>query len=136
MPTVESVEEISPSNGVGPSVRTPNFGGAEAPGSNENGPGGGPGSGGQSPDDEQRARGTVTLTTLRSRHLRQTENAPFGRKRNQEFTSNVIRTSRYTLLNFVPKNLFEQFRRAANFYFLCMAVIQVRISFLSYMNNG
>ena len=39
---------------------------------------------------------------------------------------NRVVTSKYTLLNFVPKNLFEQFRRIANFYFLCIAVIQVR----------
>lgn len=38
---------------------------------------------------------------------------------------NRIVTSKYTLLNFIPKNLFEQFRRIANFYFLCIAVIQV-----------
>ena len=39
--------------------------------------------------------------------------------------NNRIVTSKYTVLNFVPKNLFEQFRRIANFYFLCIAVIQV-----------
>lgn len=39
--------------------------------------------------------------------------------------NNRIVTSKYTILNFVPKNLFEQFRRIANFYFLCIAVIQV-----------
>ena len=31
----------------------------------------------------------------------------------------------YTVLNFLPKNLFEQFRRIANFYFLCIAIVQV-----------
>lgn len=39
--------------------------------------------------------------------------------------NNRVVTSKYTLLNFLPKNLFEQFRRIANFYFLCIAVIQV-----------
>lgn len=29
--------------------------------------------------------------------------------------NNQIRTTKYTLLNFVPRNLFEQFHRAANF---------------------
>ncbi|CAG7720170.1 unnamed protein product [Allacma fusca] len=48
-------------------------------------------------------------------------------RRNREFANNQIKTSRYTLLNFIPKNLFEQFRRVANFYFLCMAVIQIVI---------
>ncbi|CAJ0759010.1 9892_t:CDS:1, partial [Entrophospora sp. SA101] len=30
------------------------------------------------------------------------------------FVPNKIRTSKYTLLTFLPKNLFEQFRRVAN----------------------
>ena len=33
-------------------------------------------------------------------------------------TSNVIATTRYTWWNFLPKSLFEQFRRIANIYFL------------------
>ena len=36
---------------------------------------------------------------------------------------NRITTSKYTLLTFVPKNLYEQFKRVANFYFLINAVI-------------
>lgn len=39
---------------------------------------------------------------------------------------NLIKTSKYTLVNFIPKNLFEQFRRLANFYFLVISFIQVR----------
>lgn len=31
----------------------------------------------------------------------------------------------YTIWNFVPKNLFEQFRRIANFYFLVIFLVQV-----------
>lgn len=45
------------------------------------------------------------------------------------FPSNVWTTSKYTLVNFLPKNLFEQFRRMANFYFLITAIIQVIIPF-------
>ncbi|KAI7869563.1 hypothetical protein BDF14DRAFT_1782731 [Spinellus fusiger] len=41
------------------------------------------------------------------------------------YTSNQVRTSKYTLLTFVPKNLFEQFRRIANLYFLAMAILQL-----------
>lgn len=38
--------------------------------------------------------------------------------------SNEIVTSKYTPLTFLPRNLFEQFRRIANFYFLVMFVLQ------------
>lgn len=34
------------------------------------------------------------------------------------FCTNRVVSSKYTLWNFLPKNLFEQFRRVANFYFL------------------
>ncbi|KAI5632367.1 cation transport ATPase (P-type) domain-containing protein [Phthorimaea operculella] len=40
---------------------------------------------------------------------------------------NKIKTSKYTFLMFVPKNLAEQFRRVANFYFLLVTVIAVVI---------
>ncbi|XP_076237899.1 phospholipid-transporting ATPase IF [Calliopsis andreniformis] len=39
------------------------------------------------------------------------------------YPKNRIVSKKYTLWNFVPKNLFEQFRRAANFYFLLTALI-------------
>ncbi|KAK9720781.1 hypothetical protein K7432_003913 [Basidiobolus ranarum] len=42
-----------------------------------------------------------------------------------QFASNRIRTSKYTVLSFIPKNLFEQFRRIANVYFLFLAVLQL-----------
>ncbi len=41
--------------------------------------------------------------------------------------SNKIKTSRYTIITFLPKNLFEQFRRAANCYFLFIMILQVCI---------
>ncbi|XP_072939136.1 phospholipid-transporting ATPase IF-like [Epargyreus clarus] len=40
---------------------------------------------------------------------------------------NKIKTSKYTLLMFIPKNLMEQFRRVVNFYFLIVTVIAVVI---------
>uniref|UniRef100_A0A8D2Q2H4 Phospholipid-transporting ATPase n=1 Tax=Varanus komodoensis TaxID=61221 RepID=A0A8D2Q2H4_VARKO len=43
----------------------------------------------------------------------------------QTFCSNQIVSSKYTLWNFLPKNLFEQFRRIANFYFLIIFLVQV-----------
>ncbi|XP_053230883.1 phospholipid-transporting ATPase IG isoform X2 [Podarcis raffonei] len=43
----------------------------------------------------------------------------------QKFCSNQIVSSKYTVWNFLPKNLFEQFRRIANFYFLIIFLVQV-----------
>ena len=36
--------------------------------------------------------------------------------REYKFCGNLIRTSRYTVFNYLPKNLIEQFRRVANMY--------------------
>ena len=41
------------------------------------------------------------------------------------FKKNVIRTSKYTLLSFLPKNLFLQFTKLANIYFLMICFLQV-----------
>ncbi len=49
---------------------------------------------------------------------------PIGYDR-QKFPDNEVTSSKYTLWNFLPKNLFEQFRRIANFYFLCAVIITV-----------
>ncbi|XP_044216664.1 phospholipid-transporting ATPase IF [Thunnus albacares] len=43
------------------------------------------------------------------------------------FADNRIISSKYTIWNFVPKNLFEQFRRIANFYFLIIFLVQLMI---------
>lgn len=42
-----------------------------------------------------------------------------------KFCDNRIVSSKYTIWNFLPKNLFEQFRRIANFYFLIIFLVQV-----------
>ncbi|KAI0643994.1 phospholipid-translocating P-type ATPase [Trametes meyenii] len=40
------------------------------------------------------------------------------------YVRNKVRTSKYTVITFVPKNLYEQFRRAANLYFLALVIVQ------------
>ncbi|KAJ3083920.1 phospholipid transporting ATPase [Rhizoclosmatium hyalinum] len=42
----------------------------------------------------------------------------------QRFPANEISTSKYTVVTFIPKNLFEQFRRVANLFFLTLTVLQ------------
>lgn len=39
--------------------------------------------------------------------------------------NNYIKTSKYSLLTFLPLNLLEQFQRLANFYFLCLLILQL-----------
>ncbi|KAG1664091.1 hypothetical protein FOA52_013275 [Chlamydomonas sp. UWO 241] len=42
-----------------------------------------------------------------------------------EFADNEIKTAKYNVITFVPVNLFEQFARVANLYFLIIAVLQL-----------
>ncbi|TDL16037.1 phospholipid-translocating P-type ATPase [Rickenella mellea] len=44
---------------------------------------------------------------------------------NVKYVRNKVRTTKYTILTFLPKNLYEQFRRVANLYFLALVIIQV-----------
>uniref|UniRef100_A0A8D0H0D3 ATPase phospholipid transporting 10B (putative) n=1 Tax=Sphenodon punctatus TaxID=8508 RepID=A0A8D0H0D3_SPHPU len=39
------------------------------------------------------------------------------------YAGNGIRTTKYTFLTFFPKNLFEQFHRLANLYFLLLVIL-------------
>ncbi|KAJ4971563.1 hypothetical protein NE237_004662 [Protea cynaroides] len=40
-----------------------------------------------------------------------------------KFAGNSVRTSKYTVLTFLPRNLFEQFHRVAYIYFLVIAIL-------------
>lgn len=42
---------------------------------------------------------------------------------NQHYVGNKIKTTRYSLLSFIPKNIFEQFHRFANLYFVAIAAL-------------
>ncbi|TWU74553.1 hypothetical protein ED733_006234 [Metarhizium rileyi] len=46
-------------------------------------------------------------------------------RRGLSYISNNVRTSRYTVWDFVPKQLLFQFTRVGNFYFLCVGVPQM-----------
>ncbi|KAM9356749.1 phospholipid-transporting ATPase VB [Symphorus nematophorus] len=45
------------------------------------------------------------------------------RQPNRYFPGNAIKTTKYTLLFFIPMNLFEQFHRLANIYFVGLAIL-------------
>ncbi|XP_069480865.1 probable phospholipid-transporting ATPase IM [Ambystoma mexicanum] len=42
-----------------------------------------------------------------------------------QYANNRIKTSKYTILTFLPINLFEQFQRVANAYFLFLLILQL-----------
>ncbi|OAD03177.1 hypothetical protein MUCCIDRAFT_143219 [Mucor lusitanicus CBS 277.49] len=80
----------------------------------------------------QRTETTVKLRRIGSDGRRVFVNLPLPEyeltskgKPKHTYITNKIRTSKYTVISFVPKNLFEQFRRPANMYFLAMAIIQM-----------
>lgn len=51
--------------------------------------------------------------------------SPDGKDLNADkgFPNNVYKTSKYTIATFLPLNLFEQFRRIANSYFLFIIIL-------------
>ncbi|KAL4388733.1 hypothetical protein GQ457_09G027620 [Hibiscus cannabinus] len=50
-------------------------------------------------------------------------NDPVQTNERFEFSGNSIRTGKYSILTFLPRNLFEQFHRVAYIYFLVIAVL-------------
>ncbi|KAK7880414.1 hypothetical protein WMY93_032948 [Mugilogobius chulae] len=61
---------------------------------------------------------TVHANILHERAAKGDETHP-----NRHYASNKIKTTKYTLLSFLPKNLFEQFHRFANVYFVFIALL-------------
>lgn len=49
----------------------------------------------------------------------------FGIHLKGDVATNEISTAKYTMLTFLPVNLFEQFLRVANMYFLLMVILQL-----------
>uniref|UniRef100_A0A8C4XGF6 Phospholipid-transporting ATPase n=2 Tax=Erpetoichthys calabaricus TaxID=27687 RepID=A0A8C4XGF6_ERPCA len=51
----------------------------------------------------------------------------FPKDDTQKFADNKVTSSKYTAWNFIPKNLFQQFKKIANFYFLLILLVQLLI---------
>ncbi|KAF8795476.1 phospholipid-transporting ATPase VB-like isoform X2 [Argiope bruennichi] len=51
------------------------------------------------------------------------ENVPAKHHPHRGYACNRIRTTKYTVLSFIPKNLFEQFHRIANLYFIGIVLL-------------
>ncbi|KAF9261613.1 phospholipid-transporting ATPase 1 [Marasmius fiardii PR-910] len=41
------------------------------------------------------------------------------------YCRNKVRTTKYTFITFIPKNIYEQFRRVANLFFLTLVILQL-----------
>ena len=68
------------------------------------------------PDEEAPETATIEKAELRKLIVGDPETVA-------EFTHNGITTSKYTWWNFLPKNLFMQFRLVSNIYFLIMVIL-------------
>uniref|UniRef100_A0A8D2PQ20 ATPase phospholipid transporting 10B (putative) n=1 Tax=Zosterops lateralis melanops TaxID=1220523 RepID=A0A8D2PQ20_ZOSLA len=75
------------------------------------------------------ARGKVRKRKKKNENKRViVSNLTFGSKRwkenpNRYYDSNEIETTKYTILTFLPKNIYEQFHRFANIYFVFIALL-------------
>lgn len=69
----------------------------------------------------------VEVSESRSRKVFFLHQLPPGEEQPSVKINNTISSNKYTILTFVPRNLFEQFHRVANFYFLGIFIMQVLI---------
>ncbi|KIW21502.1 hypothetical protein PV08_02082 [Exophiala spinifera] len=51
--------------------------------------------------------------------------SPLDERTGKPYIDNLIRSCRYTPWNFVPRQLVAQFGKLANFYFLCVSILQM-----------
>ncbi|XP_069826948.1 phospholipid-transporting ATPase VA [Dendropsophus ebraccatus] len=61
--------------------------------------------------------------TVRSNLLYEATGKAAAENPNRQYAGNSIKTTKYTALSFLPKNLFEQFHRLANVYFVFIALL-------------
>jgi hypothetical protein len=82
-------------------------------------------------DDERkekwyrRAFFTVFPKLRRVEERRQVYSNDRARNKGLKYANNIVITSKYNIITFVPLNLFEQFLRVANTYFLILLIIQL-----------
>ncbi|ORZ33535.1 hypothetical protein BCR44DRAFT_1438169 [Catenaria anguillulae PL171] len=89
-------------------------------------------SGGLSASQPGMAGATSASTSVISLHRNATYQVDFNRPDSNlhteyHYPTNYIRTAKYTLLSFLPLNLFGQFRRLSNLYFLLGAIFSMVI---------
>eukprot|EP00611_Tribonema_gayanum_P027179 TRINITY_DN6635_c0_g2_i1.p1 TRINITY_DN6635_c0_g2~~TRINITY_DN6635_c0_g2_i1.p1 ORF type:complete len:1273 (-),score=466.48 TRINITY_DN6635_c0_g2_i1:176-3994(-) len=66
------------------------------------------------------------MTALRLKAVEeQNRVVQFGGEAGRQYCDNFIKTSKYTLINFLPRSIFEQFRRLGNQYFLLLVILMM-----------
>uniref|UniRef100_A0A8D2MTD9 Phospholipid-transporting ATPase n=1 Tax=Zonotrichia albicollis TaxID=44394 RepID=A0A8D2MTD9_ZONAL len=80
-------------------------------------------------NEELENRGKVRKRKKKNENKRViVSNLPFGSKKwkenpNRSYDTNEIKTTKYTIITFLPKNIYEQFHRFANIYFVFIALL-------------
>ncbi|XP_056358393.1 phospholipid-transporting ATPase VB [Oenanthe melanoleuca] len=80
-------------------------------------------------NEELEKRGKVRKRKKKTENKRVIiSNLPFGSKKwkenpNRYYDSNEIKTTKYSIFTFLPKNIYEQFHRFANIYFVFIALL-------------
>ncbi|KAH7298344.1 hypothetical protein KP509_25G038300 [Ceratopteris richardii] len=80
---------------------------------------------GEDPTTPSKASDAQSSESYRTVHMHVTESARMHALHSREFCSNELVTSKYNIVTFIPVNLFQQFCRPANLYFLTNAAIQL-----------
>jgi membrane protein YqaA with SNARE-associated domain len=68
------------------------------------------------------------MTDLKSQEAKEYRKIAFTRGKTEGhsiYPSNFVSTSKYSIFSLLPKNLFEQFHRIANIWFLIVSVFQL-----------
>ncbi|KAK6384456.1 drs2 neo1 protein [Exophiala oligosperma] len=74
------------------------------------------------------AKAHTVPPTVDGRHVRVSVlqiDRPLDERTGKPYIDNLIRSCRYTPWNFVPRQLVAQFGKLANFYFLCVSILQM-----------
>jgi Phospholipid-translocating ATPase N-terminal len=71
------------------------------------------------------SRESINLQNMETRHLDIYKVYNYKRDGIRPFKNNEIHTSKYNVLTFLPKNLFYQFSKMSNLYFLTMSLLEV-----------
>jgi len=80
---------------------------------------------GQGPSDEPKGKKALSRRTIFVNIPLPMSEVDAKGEPKVRYVRNKVRTSKYTLVTFLPRNLFEQFHRVANIYFFVLVILQL-----------